>query len=164
LICTLDSLSKTNKTSIQQVQSDLQNLKNKLSTELKDCRFKLEPELFSTKVSAKEFERSKKKIQFKCRMKQIPANTNDASTSHKLQGMSKDIIIVTSWPTGFKNWEYVVLSGACTLSGLYLVEPINMNKSYKPSNELKRYIKFARLQESNLLKKQEDAMSAITWL
>ncbi len=153
MICTLDSLPKTNKTSIQQVQSDLQNLKNKLLTELKDRRFKLVPELFSTKVSVKEFEGSKKKIQFKCRMKQIPANTNDASTGHKLQGMSKDVIIVTSWPTVFKNWEYVVLSCARTLSDFYLVEPINMNKSFKPSNELKRYIEFARLQESNLLKK-----------
>ncbi len=88
-------------------------------------------------------------------MKQIPANTNDASTGHKLHGMLKDVIIVTSWPTGFKNWEYVVLSRARTLSGLYLVEPIDMNKSFKPSNELKRYIEFARLQESNLLKNEK---------
>ncbi len=124
-----------------------------MSTELKNRRFKLEPELFSTKVSVKEFEGSKKKNQFKCRMKQIPANTNDASTGHKLQGMAKDVIIVTSWLTGLKNWEYVVLSCALTLSGLYLVEPIDMNKSFKPSNELKRYIEFARLQESNLFKK-----------
>jgi hypothetical protein len=96
LISTLDSLPKTNKTGIQQVQSDLQNLKNKLLTELKNRRFKLEPELLSTKVSANEFEGSKKKIQFKTWMKQIPANTNDASTGHKLQGMSKDVIIVIS--------------------------------------------------------------------
>jgi hypothetical protein len=61
LISTLDSLPKTNKTVIQQDQSDLQNLKNKLSTEMKDRRFKLEPELFSTKVSVKEFEGSKNK-------------------------------------------------------------------------------------------------------
>ncbi len=33
-------------------------------------------------------------------MKQIPANRNDATTGHKLQGMSKDAIIVLSWPTG----------------------------------------------------------------
>ncbi len=76
----------------------------------------------------------------------------------------KNVIIVTSWPTGFKNWEYVVLLRARTLSGLYLVEPIDMNKSFKPSIQLKKYIKFAIMQESNLLKKQEDAMSAITWL
>jgi hypothetical protein len=97
-------------------------------------------------------------------MKHIPANTNNASTGHKLQGMSKDVNIVTIWPTGFKNWEYVVLSRACTLLSLYQVEPIDMNKSFKPSIKLKRYIEYARLQESNLLKKRENAMSAITWL
>ena len=86
-------------------------------------------------------------------MKQIPANTNDASTGHKLQGMSKDVIIVTSWPTGFKNWEYVVLLRARTLSGVYLVKPINMNKSFKPSIQLKKYIKFARLQRIKLVEK-----------
>jgi hypothetical protein len=64
-------------------------------------------------------------------MKQIPANSNDATTGHKLQGMSKDVVIVSSWPTGglagmFKNWEYVVLSRVQTLSGLYLVKPIDM--------------------------------------
>jgi hypothetical protein len=57
-------------------------------------------------------------------MNQIPANSNDATTGHKLQvTMSKDIIIVSSWPTGglslmFKNWEYVVLSRVRTLSGI----------------------------------------------
>jgi hypothetical protein len=108
-----------------------------------------------------------------CPLKDLQLNTTKPTEesfdkceiyANKLQGMSKDVIIVTSWPTGFKNWEYIVLSRARTLSGLYLVEPINMNKSFKPSNELKRYVKFARLQESNLLKKGEDAMSAITWL
>jgi hypothetical protein len=64
-------------------------------------------------------------------MKQIPAISNDATAGHKLQGMSKDVIVVTSWPIGglaamFKNWEYVVLSRVRTLSGLYLVEPIDM--------------------------------------
>ena len=66
-------------------------------------------------------------------MKQIPANSNDATTGHKLQGMSKDVIVITSWPTKglaamFKNWEYVFLSQVCTLSGLYLVEPIDIKK------------------------------------
>ncbi len=41
----------------------------------------------------------------------------------------------------FKNWEYVVLSCVCTLSGLYLVEPIDMDKSFKPSSELKNTLK-----------------------
>jgi hypothetical protein len=75
-------------------------------------------------------------------MIQISANINDATTGHKLHEMSKDVIVVSSWPTGglatmFKNWEYVVLSRVRTLSGLYLVEPIDMDKSLKPSSELK---------------------------
>ncbi len=36
-------------------------LENKLSTELKDRRFKFEPELFSTKVSVKEYSRIQEK-------------------------------------------------------------------------------------------------------
>jgi hypothetical protein len=32
-------------------------------------------------------------------MKQIPANNNDATTGHKLQGMSKDVMVISSWPT-----------------------------------------------------------------
>ncbi len=99
----------------------------KLSREMKDRKFKLEPESFLTKVSVQKSYTSIKKKEFQCKMKQIPAITNDASTSHKLQGTSKDVIIVTSWPTGglasmLKNWEYVVLSHVRTLKGLYLVE------------------------------------------
>jgi hypothetical protein len=64
-------------------------------------------------------------------MKQIPANSNDATTGHKLQGISKDAIIVSSLPNGrfaamFKNWEYVVLSCVQSLSGLYLVKSIDI--------------------------------------
>jgi hypothetical protein len=73
-------------------------------------------------------------------MTQIPANTIDASTGHKLQGTSKDAIIVASWPTGCKNWEYVVLSRVCTLSRLYLVDAIDLEKSFTPLQQLKSYI------------------------
>ncbi len=99
----------------------------------------LEPEKVTTEVSVKHYDTSSKKVKFHCKMNQIPANSNDTTTSHKLQGMSKDIIIVSSWPTGglskvFKNWEYVVLSHVCTLLGLYLIEPIDMDKSFNPSH------------------------------
>ena len=73
-------------------------------------------------------------------MKQIPANTNDAITGHKLQGMSKDVIIVASWSTAsmFRNWEYVVLSRVQTLSCLDLVKPIDIDKSFEPSDKPKK--------------------------
>jgi hypothetical protein len=100
-------------------------------------------------------------------MKQIPADINDATTGHKLQGMSKNVIIVASWPTKsmFKNWEYVVLSCVRTLAGLYLVKPIDINKSFEPSDkQLKRYIKHAKEKETTLLTTRKDAMSKIKWM
>jgi hypothetical protein len=92
-------------------------------------------------------------------MKQVQANRNDATTGHKLQGISKDVIIITSWPTGglaamFKNWEYVVLSRVRTISGLFLIKPIDMDKSFKPSEELKKFMERARQKESNMMKQQ----------
>jgi hypothetical protein len=77
--------------------------------------------------------------------------------------MSKDVIIVASWPTKsmFRNWEYVVLSHVRTLSGLYLVKPIDINKSFEPSDELKRYIEHAKEKETILLTTRKDTMSKI---
>jgi hypothetical protein len=45
----------------------------------------------------------------------FPVNACTAITGHKLQGRSKDILIVSSWPklqgkSAFTNWEYTVLS------------------------------------------------------
>ncbi len=102
-------------------------------------------------------------------MIQIPANINDATTGHKLQGMSKDVIVVSLWPTGglaamFKNWEYVVLFRVRTLSGLYLVEPIDMDKLFKPSSELKKYIENARQKETDILEKRKHAIAQLNWL
>jgi hypothetical protein len=161
---TLDSLPKTNRTVTDlKSQSYLVSLTNTLSTKINNRKFKLEPESFSTKVSLKEYDRSTK---FECKMKQFPANINDATTGHKLQGMSKDVIIVASWPTTsmFRNWEYVVLSGVQTFSGLYLLKSIDINKSFQPSDELKRYIKHAKEKETTLLKTRKDAISKIKWM
>jgi hypothetical protein len=101
-------------------------------------------------------------------MKQIPANTNDASTGHKLQGMSKDVIIVTSWPT-WPSINVQKLVVCCSIlcahiKGLYLVESINMEKSFKPSEQLRSYIEYARKQETILLEKQKNAMSQFNWM
>jgi hypothetical protein len=80
--------------------------------------------------------------------------------------MSKDAIIVSSWPTGslaamFKNWEYVVLSHVQTLSGLYLVKPIDMYKSFQPSPQLTSYMDKIRKFEENILEKRQHAISKL---
>ena len=102
--------------------------------------------------------------QMKCNMIQLPINLNDATTGHKLQGMSKDVVIITSWPKGglFKNWEYVVLSRVRTRKGLYLFEPIDMNKCFKPSPELALFFRLARRKEKMFLKERQVAREQMT--
>ena len=160
----LELPQNNNESKIQTAKSKLEDLNNKLSKELIGRRFKLEPEQFSPEVTVKHYETSSKKVAFRCKLKQIPANSNDATTGHKLQGMSKDAIIVSSWPTGglaamFKNWEYVVLSRVRTLSGLYLVKPIDMDKSFKPSPHLASYMDKIRKFEEDMLEKRKQAIS-----
>jgi hypothetical protein len=99
-------------------------------------------------------------------MKQITANSNDTTTSNKLQGTSKDFIIVLSLPTGslaamFKKWRYVVLSCVRTLSGLYLIKPIDIDKSFQPSPQLTSYMDKIRKFENNMLEKCQHAISKI---
>lgn len=72
---------------------------------------------------------------------QFPVNTNIATTGHKLQGMSKDNLIVVSWNYAMVNWVYVVLSRVRTLSGLYLCCKLDEHKKFHVSEELIEYEK-----------------------
>jgi hypothetical protein len=77
---------------------------------------------------------------------------------------SNDAIIVLSWPTYslaamFNNWEYVILSHVRTLSGLYLVKPIDMDKSFQPSPQLTSHMDKMRKFEKNMLEKRQHAIS-----
>ena len=106
----------------RRINTRLRKLKEKLREETLHHLFRIEPEEWHTVVKVKVHPLAPRKTEFKCKMKQLPVNCNDATTGHKLQGMSKDVIIVTSWPNGglFKNWEYVVLSRVRTRDDLYL--------------------------------------------
>jgi hypothetical protein len=80
--------------------------------------------------------------------------------------MSKDAIIVSSWLASslaamFKNWEYVILSCVRTLSGLYLVKPIDMDKSFQPSPQLTSYMDKIRKFKKNMQEKRRHAISKI---
>ena len=160
----LDLPPKNHKSDSKAIKSKIDELNKKLAKEINGRIFKLEPEQFTPEVTVKHYHASSKKIVFRCKMMQIPANSNDATTGHKLQGMSKDAIIVSSWPTGslaamFKNWEYVVLSRVRTLSGLYLVKPIDMDKSFQPSPQLASYMDKIRKFEKDMLEKRQQAIS-----
>ena len=160
----LDLPPKNHKSDSKAIKSKIDELNKKLAKEINGGIFKLEPEQFTPEVTVKHYHASSKKIVFRCKMMQIPANSNDATTGHKLQGMSKDAMIVSSWPTGslaamFKNWEYVVLSRVRTLSGLYLVKPIDMDKSFQPSPQLASYMDKIRKFEKDMLEKRQQAIS-----
>ena len=64
----------------------------------------------------------------KVKVTQVPVNCNIATTGHKLQGTSKDSLIVNSWSYTFANWVYVVLSRVRTRSGLLLNKKLDLKK------------------------------------
>ena len=115
------------------------------------------PEVYSPNVTVHPHRLATTTMTFRCKMKQFLVNLNDATTGHKLQGMSKDVVIVTSWPKGglakwFKNWEYVVLSRVHTLS--YLLKAIDSEESFKPTEELQRYLRIVNIKEKRLYRKK----------
>ena len=58
-----------------------------------------------------------------------------------------------------QNWEYVVLSRVRTLSGLYLVKPIDMDKSFQPTSQLASYMDKIRKFEKDMLEKRQQAIA-----
>ena len=73
------------------------------------------------------------------KVKQVPVNCNIATTGHKLQGMSKDVLIVNDWNYRCTNWVYVVLSRVRTLAGLYLMKPLDLERSFNVPESLIRF-------------------------
>ena len=74
-------------------------------------------------------------------IKQFGVLVNNATTGHKLQGMSKDNIIIVDWFYSVKNWVYVVLSRVRTLSGLHLFKELNIEKYFKEDKKLKKHMR-----------------------
>ncbi len=77
----LELPQNNNKSKTQKTKSKLEDLKNKLAKVMIGCRFKLEPEQFSPEISVKKHcHISSTKVTFQCKMKQVRANSNDATT------------------------------------------------------------------------------------
>ncbi len=91
--------------------------------------FKLKPKSFSSVVQFLPSQDCDIRLSVnKISITQFTINGTIATTGHKLQGMSKDVLIVNSWDYCMTNWVYVVLSRVCTLSGLYLCKPLALDK------------------------------------
>ena len=100
-------------------------------------------------------------IQFTAIMTQFLQNINNATTGQKLQGMSIDDMIIPNYPKKklrvlFKNLEYVVLSCNRTLKGLYLIEKLDENESFEPSDDSKKILVRARARMSKLINHRKE--------
>jgi hypothetical protein len=72
-------------------------------------------------------EEKQKRIKQPIQIFQVPLIHNLATTGHKLQGQTKDTIVVSDLFYG-SNWMYVILSRVKTRNGLFLRNPINASK------------------------------------
>jgi hypothetical protein len=118
----------------------IKTLQQQIETERKKKIFHMEP-ITATATVRCSVTSNTPPLTFKTRMTQFPINLADAVTGHKLQGRTLDKIIITGWGLSFmRNWEYTVLSQVKTRAGLFLLEELDVNKSYGASEQFRRFI------------------------
>ena len=126
--------TKQTRKTVSQVRKEIIKVKKLLKTEQQRKTFKLKPQNFQCKINVSPNDLTLEKQQMKCKLLQLPVNASDAITGHKLQGLTKDRLIVYSWNKS-TNWIYVVLSRVRTLSGLYLVQSLTLKYIKPPSQD-----------------------------
>jgi len=87
----------------------------------------------------------------KCKVIQFPVNNDLATTGHKLQGMTKKYLIMSSLNYSTSNWIYVVLSRVTTLNGLFLMHPLRANFNPQPTKLLREEWELQRTLEFDTL-------------
>jgi hypothetical protein len=95
--------------------------------------FRLAPQKFTSTITFNVVEGLTAKSNFKVRnatVTQIPINSNIATTWHKLQGMTKDALVVNEWDYKCANWVYVVLSRVRTHKGLFLTKLLDLDHNF----------------------------------
>lgn len=147
-------------------QKEVRNLKALLKKEKEARYFKLKPQTYTAEVSVSicpEVVRNGKTTA-PFRFLQFPLNTNDATTGHKLQGMSKDHLIVTSWDGigRWDNWPYTVISRVRKLEGLFLCKPLNSSVSFDLPDDLRDYERFMVKKEQNMIDERERKLKELT--
>ncbi|KAL7450493.1 hypothetical protein ACHAWC_005221 [Mediolabrus comicus] len=112
-------------------------------------RFRLTPREFNARIDFPLHEHLPPIKVGNAVVRQIPVNSNVATTGHKLQGMSKDIIIINSWNYACENWVYTVLSRARTRKGLYLNHPLDLTKDFNVPEKLLQFEERMRHQKEH---------------
>lgn len=121
--------------------------------------FKLVPETDSVIISLNVIGNNSHKIGG-VTMTQFGVNNNIATTGHKLQGLSKDALVVASWGYRFENWVYVVLSRVRTLDGLYLLHRLDEEREFKVDENLFKEEERLEKLEDEVVKKWREASTS----
>ena len=115
--------------------------------------FRLEPRVFSFYANVTHAGTDIKMLRMKAT--QLPVVVNDATTGHKLQGVTCDSIYVHAWLRSStrgtnNNWNYVVLSRVKTRKGIYSRVPLPCDvQMYRVPRELTNMLSnFVRMQLS----------------
>ena len=126
-------------------------IQRKITSERNKKVFRMEPTTHKTTVKC-SINRDTPLLSFKAIMTQFPINMADAVTGHKLQGRTLEKIIITGWGLScWRNWEYTVLSRVKTRKGLYMLEELDINKSYGATQQFKDFINRLKKTESSTL-------------
>eukprot|EP00984_Skeletonema_dohrnii_P017132 scaffold7732_cov150-Skeletonema_dohrnii-CCMP3373.AAC.2 len=102
-------------------------------------RFRLAPQKFTATITFNIVKGLTTENNFKvgnATVTQIPVNSNVAATGHKMQGMSKDTLIVSEWDYRCANRVYVVLSRVRTRKGLFLTKPLDLERDFNVPESL----------------------------
>lgn len=152
---------KSLKAEIEEYEAPPARLVKKLTSLQKSRRFQVAPNPHTVTVKVSLDDRVPEKMLLSgVKLFQLPINMNDATTGHKLQGMSKDQLIVAKWSEKFPNWIYVILSRVRTRYGLYLLEPLSYDCLDKISvpRELAAFESRMKLLEHNILESRRRYM------
>jgi hypothetical protein len=89
-------------------------------------------------------------VQFSASLTQFPLLVNNATTGHKLQGQSKENLVISVWSKK-RNWNYVALSRVKTRMGLYLVTPLPYNADFSMTNDLRQMLDTLQRKQPSVL-------------
>ena len=114
------------------IENEMSLLGAKLNSVTKKNSFELKPNTRTCNFKVTPHDDASCPLKMSAKFSQIPVNSSDAITGHKLQGLTKDSLVVYEWDSD-TCWIYVVLSRVRTLKGLYLIRPIS-KADIKPAN------------------------------
>ena len=144
---------------IQNKGSNTQQVEASLHAAIQRRTFRVLPKTFSkVYVKVSPHDQVKEKQKMACGITQIPIISSDAITGHKLQGLTKDNIIVYSW-NKVTEWIYVVLSRVKTLDGLYLVRHLKLNDIKPPSRDYLAFLQRMKNMQSTELERFRELTS-----